>query len=67
MYLLASLNSAGLKIPGGHEVAFGISAQKRKFEGFKASISSVLSTKRFLSGADRKGEGFTAGGEGVVL
>ena len=37
----------------------------KKIKGFKASIFSVLSTKRFLSGADRKGEGFTAGG--VVL
>ena len=55
--------SSAFGIPGGHEVAFGISVRK-DFKGFKASVSSVLSTKRFLSGADRKGEGFTAGGEG---
>ena len=53
--------SSAFGIPGGHEVAFGISVRK-DFKGFKASVSSVLSTKRFLSGADRKGEGFTAGG-----
>ena len=64
LYLLTRHNNLPLNYLGVMRWHLEFLSESKEFKGFKASVSSVLSTKRFLSGADRKEEGFTAG---VVL